>query len=417
MKTDKVDVLVIGAGPSGTVAASIIKKAGFTVMIVEKMKFPRFVIGESLLPRCMEALEEAGFLDAVKACGFQEKYGAKFVKNGKICDYFFADQFTPGWSWTWQVPRATFDKTLADTCEKMGIPVYYQTTVTGIEFNGSDSVTSVEDIDGNISLIEARFIVDGSGYGRVIPKLFNMDKPSNLPPRKTLFTHVVDTKRTMDDEPNRITIIVHQKGIWIWVIPFSNGNTSVGFVGEPEFFKATEGVSPEEQLRALLATEPYLSERMKDVEFVFEPKVLESWSTTTNKFYGDGFVLTGNVTEFLDPVFSSGVTLATVSSQTAAHLVIKKLNGENVDWETDYTQIMMQGVNTFRSYVMAWYEGTLDTIFFADNQVADIKSMICSVLAGYVWDTNNPYVKDHQTALQKLAKLIKVRDLLNSESP
>ena len=416
MKTDKVDVLVIGAGPSGTVAASIIKKAGFTVMIVEKMKFPRFVIGESLLPRCMEALEEAGFLDAVKACGFQEKYGAKFVKNGKICDYFFADQFTPGWSWTWQVPRATFDKTLADTCEKMGIPVSYETTVTGIQFNGSDSVTTVEDIDGNISLIEARFIVDGSGYGRVIPKLFNMDKPSNLPPRKTLFTHVVDTKRTMDDEPNRITIIVHQKGIWIWVIPFSNGNTSVGFVGEPEFFKATEGVSPEEQLRALLATEPYLSERMKDVEFVFEPKVLESWSTTTNKFYGDGFVLTGNVTEFLDPVFSSGVTLATVSSQTAAHLVIKKLNGENVDWETDYTQIMMQGVNTFRSYVMAWYEGTLDTIFFADNQVADIKSMICSVLAGYVWDTNNPYVKDHQTALQKLAKLIKVRDLLNSES-
>ena len=412
IKTEKIDVLVIGAGPAGTVAASIIKQAGFTVKIVEKMKCPRFVIGESLLPRCMEALEEAGFLDAVKAKGFQEKFGAKFVKNGKTCDYFFADQFTPGWSWTWQVPRGEFDKTLADTCEKMGIPVSYQTTVTGIKFIGSDSVTTVEDIDDNQSQIEARFIVDGSGYGRVIPRLFNMDKPSNLPPRKTLFTQVLDTKRTMDDEPNRITIIVHQKGIWIWVIPFSNGNTSVGFVGEPQFFKATEGLAPEQQLRALLATEPYLSERMKDAEFIFEPKVLESWSTTTNKFYGEGFVLTGNVTEFLDPVFSSGVTLATVSSQIAAHLVIKKLHGENVDWEADYTQIMMQGVNTFRSYVMAWYEGTLDTIFFADNQVADIKSMICSVLAGYVWDTNNPYVKDHSTALIKLAKLIKVRDSL-----
>lgn len=413
MKTEKVDVLVIGAGPAGTVAASIINKAGFKVKIVEKMKFPRFVIGESLLPRCMEALEEAGFLDAVKANGFQEKYGAKFVKNGKVCDYFFADQFTPGWSWTWQVPRATFDKTLADTCEKMGIPVSYETTVTGIEFNGSDSVTTIEDAGGNQSQIQARFIVDGSGYGRVIPKLFNMDKPSNLPPRKTLFTHVVDVKRTMDDEPNRITIIVHKKGIWIWVIPFSNGNTSIGFVGEPEFFKSTEG-APEEQLRALLATEPYLSERMKDVEFLFEPKVLESWSTTTNKFYGDGFVLTGNVTEFLDPVFSSGVTLATVSSQLAAHLVIQKLNGKDIDWETDYTQTMMQGVNTFRSYVMAWYEGTLDTIFFSDNQVPEIKSMICSVLAGYVWDTNNPYVKDHATALKKLATLIRVRDSMNS---
>ncbi len=414
MKTEQVDVLVIGAGPAGTVAASIINKAGFTVKIVEKMKFPRFVIGESLLPRCMEALEEAGFLDAVKAKGFQEKFGAKFVKNGKICDYFFADQFTPGWSWTWQVPRGEFDKTLADTCESMGIPISYETTVTGIEFNGSDSVTTVEDIDGNKSAIKARFIVDGSGYGRVIPKLFGMDKPSNLPPRKTLFTHVVDTRRTMDDEPNRITIIVHQYGIWIWVIPFSNGKTSVGFVGEPEFFKATDG-TPEEQLRALLATQPYLSERMKDVEFVFEPKVLESWSTTTNKFYGDGFVLTGNVTEFLDPVFSSGVTLATVSSQKAANLVIKKLKGEEVDWDADYTQAMMQGVNTFRSYVMAWYEGTLDTIFFADNQVPEIKSMICSVLAGYVWDTNNPYVKDHQTALQKLAKLITLRDSIKAK--
>jgi len=413
MKTEKTDVLVIGAGPSGTVAASIINQAGFKVKIVEKMKFPRFVIGESLLPRCMEALEEAGFLDAVKAIGFQEKFGAKFVKNGKICDYFFADQFTPGWSWTWQVPRAVFDKTLADTVEKMGVPVCYETTVTGIVFNGSDSVTTITDTDGNESQIEARFIVDGSGYGRVIPRLFNMDKPSNLPPRKTLFTHVVDTKRTMDDEPNRITIIVHQYGIWIWVIPFSNGNTSVGFVGEPGFFQATAG-STEEQMRTLLATEPYLAERMKDVEFVFEPKVLESWSTTTDKFYGDGFVLTGNVTEFLDPVFSSGVTLATVSSQIAAHLVIKKLNGETVDWDTDYTRPMMQGVDTFRSYVMAWYEGTLDTIFFADNQVPEIKSMICSVLAGYVWDTNNPYVKEHKTALQKLAKLITLRDSLKA---
>lgn len=414
MRTDKTDVLVIGAGPAGTVAASIIKQAGFSVRIVEKMKFPRFVIGESLLPRCMEALDEAGFLDAVKAKGFQEKFGAKFVKDGKICDYFFADQFTKGWSWTWQVPRAEFDNTLSDCCQKMGIPIDYETTVTDIRFNGSDSVTTVEDVNGNCSLIEAKFIVDGSGYGRVIPRLFNMDKPSNLPPRKTLFTHVVDTKRTMDDEPNRITIIVHQYGIWIWVIPFSNGNTSVGFVGEPGFFESTDGLSPEEQMRALLATQPYLAERMKDVEFIFEPRTIQSWSTTTDRFYGDGFVLTGNVTEFLDPVFSSGVTLATVSSQTAAHLVIKKLKGEAVNWDKEYTEVMMQGVNTFRSYVMAWYEGTLDTIFFADNQVPEIKSMICSVLAGYVWDTDNPYVKDHSTALVKLAKRIKVRDSLNN---
>src|SRR5215203_7506738 len=100
MTTENVDVLVIGAGPAGTVAASIINKAGFKVKIVEKQKFPRFVIGESLLPRCMEALEEAGFLEAVKEKGFQEKFGAKFVKNGVICDYNFSESFTEGWKWT-----------------------------------------------------------------------------------------------------------------------------------------------------------------------------------------------------------------------------------------------------------------------------------------------------------------------------
>jgi flavin-dependent dehydrogenase len=414
MKVEKVDVLVIGAGPSGTVAASIINKAGYSVKIVEKLKFPRFVIGESLLPRCMEALEEAGFLDAVKAKGFQEKFGAKFVKNGKICDYLFADQFTKGWTWTWQVPRAEFDKTLADTCEQMGIPISYETTVTGITFNGPNSITTVEDAQGNTSRIEARFIVDGSGYGRVIPRLFNLDKPSNLETRKALFAHTVDTKRSMADEPNRITIVVHEYGVWIWIIPFSNGITSLGFVGNPGFFDKTPGTT-EEQLRTLIAADPYCAERFKDVEFVFEPRILQGWSSTTDKFYGDGFVLTGNVTEFLDPVFSSGVTLATVSSQTAAKLVIRKLKGQEVDWDTEYMDVMMQGVNTFRSYVMAWYEGTLDTIFFADNQDPQIKSMICSVLAGYVWDTNNPYVKNHQHALHKLARIIEMRDSLQKQ--
>jgi flavin-dependent dehydrogenase len=411
MNTEKVDVLVIGAGPAGTVAASIVNKAGYKVKIVEKLKFPRFVIGESLLPRCMEALTEAGFVDAVKEKGFQEKFGAKFVKDGKVCDYFFADQFTPGWTWTWQVPRGEFDKTLADTVEKMGVPVSYETTVTAIRFNGPDSVTTVENANGETTEIAARFIIDGSGYGRVIPKLFNLDRPSNLPPRKALFTHTVDLKRSMADEPNRITIVVHEPGVWIWIIPFSNGITSLGFVGNPEFFENYKGTE-EEQLRALIAAQPYLSERFEHVEMVFPPRVLQSWSSTTDKFYGDGFVLTGNVTEFLDPVFSSGVTLATVSSQLAGNLVIRRLRGESIDWDKEYTQPMMQGVNTFRSYVMNWYDGTLDTIFFADEQDPLIKSQICSVLAGYVWDLNNPYVKFHHNALYKLSSMIEYRDSL-----
>lgn len=405
MQNQKTDVLVIGAGPAGTIAASIVNKAGYSVKIVEKQRFPRFVIGESLLPRCMEALDEAGFLEAVKAKNFQQKFGAKFVKDGKVCDYFFADQFTKGWSWTWQVPRAEFDKTLADTVESMGVPVYYETTVTDIRFSPGHSVTSVVDKDGNESTIEARFIIDGSGYGRVIPSLLKLDKPSNLPARKALFAHTVDVNRSMDAEPNRITIVVHKPGVWVWIIPFSNGITSLGFVGDPSFFEGYQGTD-EEKLRAMIADEPYLAERFQGVEFVFGTRTLQGWSSTCEKFYGDGFVLTGNVTEFLDPVFSSGVTLASVSSQKAAHLVIKKLRGEEVDWEKDYMEPMMQGINTFRSYVMSWYDGTLDTIFFAKNPRQEIKNQICSVLAGYVWDLENPYVKDHHIALRRLSRWI-----------
>ncbi len=409
MKTSSTDVLVIGAGPAGSIAASIVRQSGYNVRVVEKLKFPRFVIGESLLPRCMEALEEAKFLDAVKAKGFQEKFGAKFVRDGEICDFNFSSQYTPGWNWTWQVPRGEFDKTLADALETMGVPVNYETTVTAIRFDGTDSVTTVEDKNGNKEEIKARFIIDGSGYGRVIPSLFNLDRPSSLPSRKTLFTHMEDTRRSMAHEPNRITIVVHKPTIWIWVIPFSNGVTSVGFVGEPEFFDSVSG-TPEEMLRALIASEPEIADRFADAKMMFPPMTLQSWSKTTDKFYGDGFVLTGNVTEFLDPVFSSGVTLASVSSQLAAHMIIRTLKGEKVDWQKEYQEKMQQGVDTFRTYVNGWYDGTLHKVFFAEQKEEQFMNQICSVLAGYVWDENNPFVRQHEKMLKTLVKVIEINE-------
>jgi 2-polyprenyl-6-methoxyphenol hydroxylase-like FAD-dependent oxidoreductase len=132
--SEKIDVLVIGAGPAGSVSASMLCQAGYSIRVVEKEKFPRFVIGESLLPRCMEVLEDAKFLDAIRAKNFQEKSGAKFMKGDKVSDFNFSDQFSDGWTWTWQVPRAEFDLTLITEVERMGVPVSFETTVTDIEF-------------------------------------------------------------------------------------------------------------------------------------------------------------------------------------------------------------------------------------------------------------------------------------------
>ncbi|MBX2965375.1 MAG: tryptophan 7-halogenase [Cyclobacteriaceae bacterium] len=402
----EVDVLIIGAGPAGSIAASIIHKAGLQVHVVEKEKFPRFVIGESLLPRCMEVLEEAGFLDALKEKKFQEKSGAKFLKGNDVADYNFSDQFSKGWSWTWQVPRAEFDQTLVEVNLQRGISIEFQTTVTAIEFfDDESSLTTVIDAAGQEKKIAARFIIDASGYGRVIPRLFNLDRPSNLDPRKTIFAHVQDPKRDDFDEPNRILIVTYAPETWVWIIPFSSGTTSLGFVGSFDFFDSIEG-GLDQKFKTLIEGNDYLKRRFAGADWVFQPRKLEAWSATTDKFYGKGFVLTGNVTEFLDPVFSSGVMFATVSSQLASHAVIKKLSGETVDWENEYTNVIQQGVDTFRSYVMAWYNGTLDTIFFARDKDPHVVRQICSVLAGYVWDMENPYVKGHATELRRLARKI-----------
>jgi len=412
MQTEKVDVLVIGAGPAGSIASSIIHQQGFKVKVVEKEKFPRFVIGESLLPRVMDHLEEAKLLDAVKKVGFQEKFGAKFVRGNEICDFNFSEQFSKGWTWTWQVPRAQFDQVLSSTVASMGVEVEEQTSVIDIKFNGTQSITTVVDKDGNKKQIEAKFIVDASGYGRVIPRMFNLDKPSAFDPRKTHFTHFRDLKRPEGIDGNRITVVVHQKRTWIWIIPFSNGITSVGFVADPEFFKDFPE-NATERMKAIIASDSNTQDRFGNAEMIFEPRTIEGYAISTKQLYGDGFVLCGNATEFLDPVFSSGVTFAMESGNKAGKLVGSFLRGEQVDWQVDYTEHMMQGINTFRSYVSAWYEGDLHDIFFSENPDPEIKKQICSVLAGYVWDLNNPFVKKHDRALKSLAQVIRMEKTKN----
>ncbi len=409
--SEKIDVLVIGAGPAGSIAAAMIHKSGLSVRVVEREKFPRFVIGESLLPRCMEVLEDTDMIEVIKAKKFQEKFGAKFMKDDKVSDFNFSDQFSDGWKWTWQVQRAEFDLALISEVERRGVKVDFETTVTAIEFfEDESSSTTVQHKDNTTEKINARFIIDASGYGRVIPRLFNLDKPSNLDPRKSIFAHVTDAHRNNHDEPNRIIAVMYAPGVWTWVIPFSNGITSLGFVGSFEFFESIEG-DQSEKFRKCIDGNEYLKKRFGDASWVFEPRKLEAWSATTDKFYGPGFVLTGNVTEFLDPIFSSGVMFATVSSHLASKMVIRKLKGETVNWDEDYTNFIRQGVDTFRTFVMAWYDGTLEKIFFSKTPNPVVKRQICSVLAGYVWDQQNPFVRAHEKAIKSLARLISIQSL------
>lgn len=399
------DVVIIGAGPAGAVAGTKLIKDGWSVLVLEKMEFPRFVIGESLLPKCMNYLEELDLLDAVKEQAFQVKTGVTFYHEDKICEFLFSQRFTEGWDYTYQVKRADFDLALINEAEKKGVNVEFNTEVTDVQTSKIEQIVTCRDANGIEHQIRSRFVVDASGYGRVLPKMFNLEKPAISIPRGSIFAHINDSKRTENASDNIFVHAFRNNTAWIWSIPFSDGTASVGIVGEIDFINECDENSGE-KFKGLVKTFPGLEERFSDMEFAFEPKKILNYSISVEKMYGDGFVLCGNSTEFLDPVFSSGVTLAIGSGYQAAELVSKQLKGEQVDWEKDYVAFMEHGIEVFRSYVDGWYSGDLHKIFFAENGNPEFKKQICSVLAGYVWDKTNPFVKKHKTILPTLAKVI-----------
>ena len=404
MNIEKVDILVVGAGPSGTMAAAIANKSGLNVKIIEKTKFPRFVIGESLLARCMDHFEEAGVLEELNKHNFQVKNGAIFLKGEQRCEFDFSEQFTKGKAWTWQVPRDKFDKIIADQVESMGVAIDYESEVIDIKFNGTESTTIVKDKRGVEKKIEAKFIIDASGYGRVIPKLLDLNYPSTQPNRSTIFTHFKDLNRPNTEDSNRIIAISHKPDVWIWVIPFSNGNTSCGFVGNPDYLEKYKG-TPTERLKSLINNEPLLQARFQNADMIFEPLMISAYSIAVKQLHGPGYVLTGNSTEFLDPIFSAGVTFATESGILAGKLASKQLKGEKIDWDLEYSMPILNGIEVFRTYIDAWYDGSLHKIFFSDIIDEKVKKQICSVLAGYVWDKKNPFVARHKQSVRNLANL------------
>ncbi|TXE08331.1 NAD(P)/FAD-dependent oxidoreductase [Gelidibacter salicanalis] len=408
MKDVQVDVLIIGAGPSGCVAAAYLHKHQVNVKVVEKSVFPRFVIGESLLPRCMDHFEEVGLLDALIAQNFEIKSGARFIRGETICEFDFSEKYTAGYDWTWQAPRADFDFALTKELKKQGVDIAFNQEVVAVEFDEeSASQTTIKTGNGEHYRIKAKFIIDSSGYGRVLPRLLNLDKPSTIPEHSSIFSHVKEEARPAGTEGTFITFDVLDTDTWFWVIPFSNGNTSIGFVGKTDFINSFEG-TPEERLAQMLKKSSYYYERFKNVDFLFEPKSIQNYSKSVTQLYGKGYALTGNSAEFLDPVFSSGVTFATESGLKAAKLITKELNNEFVDWEKDYAEYMKKGVSVFASYVKEWYTGNLQTIFFEGVDNKEIKRQICAVLAGYVWDETNPFVKNHHRLIKTVAKVIRL---------
>lgn len=386
-----VDVLIIGAGPSGSLSAALLASRGYDVLVLEKQKFPRFSIGESLLANSLEMLDEAGMLEVVMAQGFQFKNGAAFVHNDRYSEFNFAEKSSPGSPFTFQVPRAQFDKVLADEAERRGARVEYEVEITAIDVSGERPVVTSKRGD-EIKTHRPRFVLDASGFGRTLPRLLDLHRPADFPVRSAVFVHVQDNTTAGEFDRQKIRVGVHptNQEVWSWFIPFSNGHSSLGIVATPEHHAQFKGTL-EERLWQLVADEPKLGHLLRNAKAVRPVAELTGYASKVKSMFGPGFALLGNAAEFLDPVFSSGVTVAMKSAMLASEALDRQLKGERVDWQTEFADPLAYGVETFRSFVIGWYDGSLQDVIFFEKQDPAIRRMICSVLAGYVWDTKNPY--------------------------
>jgi len=399
------DIIIIGAGPSGAVAAALLNKKDYRVLVLEKEYFPRFSIGESLLPQCMTYLEQAGMLAAVEQAEFQYKNGAAFSRGDDYEYYDFRDKFTEGRGTTFQVQRDRFDKILADEAEKQGVEIRYGQTVTAYDSGDDGATLTVKNEKGDDYQLTAKFVLDASGFGRVLPRLLNLEKETTLLPRRSVFTHIQDNITDSRYDRDKILITVHPEHheIWYWLIPFGNGRASVGAVVPQEFLEAMPGDS-ENHLKTLISQGGMLKEILANAEFDTAVRSIGGYSSDVTALYGEHFALLGNAGEFLDPVFSSGVTIALKSASLAADVVDRQLAGKQPDWQQEFALPLKQGVNTFKEFVEGWYDERFQDVVFSKFRNEKVTRMISSVLAGYAWDIENPYVKT-PSRLSTLAEL------------
>lgn len=411
------DVVIIGAGPSGSSAAALLRQRGYQVIMLEKQHFPRFSIGESLLPQCMVFLEEAGLLDAVEqnveACHFQFKNGAAFLRGKQRTYYDFTQKWSAGPGTTYQIRRAAFDHVLAQKAADLGTDLRFGHEVVAVNVEPAQPELTVRNEQGESYQIKAKFLLDASGFGRILPKFLNLERPSDFPVRRAVFGHIEDGLNQLPEgefDRNKILITVHEKDhrAWYWLIPFADGRSSFGIVAEQSFFDhyQFDQTDPDALLalfKRILADEPDLSQLLRHMKFDTPLRTLVGYSADVTSLADRNYALLGNAGEFLDPVFSSGVTIALKSSSLVVPLLDRVFRGETVDWMEEYEKPLRKGIQVFRAYVEAWYQGEFQDVVFSELQNEKIRRMIASLLAGYAWDESNPIYRNARARLTTLA--------------
>ena len=363
------DVIVIGGGPAGSTAASMLAKHGKSVMLLEREKFPREHVGESLLPASLPVLEELGVYEQVKAAGFLPKYGATMIwgEDKEPWTWRF-EETNSRYTHSYQVNRAEFDNILLKHAESLGVKVSEESSVTEVDINFSEKKVKYIDSLGMQREVEAKFLIDASGQSALLSKLNGFQKYDPNFRNLAVYGYFGDAKRISSPNENNIFIESYKDG-WMWNIPLKGGIASIGAVVDSEFGrKRLKALKPEDFLLEQISQCSDMPSLLKDSSFRGKTTVLRDWSYSSDKMAGDGWVIAGDAGCFIDPLFSSGVHLAMMSGVLAAAYAntFFKDNELALVSASEYERLFRVEYSHFRELALLFYSSnrTVESYFW-----------------------------------------------------
>lgn len=382
------DVLIIGGGPAGSTAATLLARKNYRVTLVEKAHHPRFHIGESLLPANLPLLEKLGVADEVRAIGM-EKWGAEFMspwhEHKQV--FQFGDAMDKSMPYAYQVERAGFDEILIRNAGRSGANVIEGCKVTDVQFLPDDqgAIVTTRTDDGLSKTWRTRFVLDASGRDTFLGKQFDVKERNDAHNSTALYAHFRNVRRNEGRDEGNITIFWFDHG-WFWFIPLSNGNTSIGAVTWPYYLK-TRKKPLAEFLMDTIAMCPKLAERLKGAELASEPEATGNYSYTCSRTHGANYLLLGDAYTFIDPVFSSGVMLAMNSAFAGADAVDCCLSRpkEAPAALRHFDRSMRVGPKKFSWFIYRVTNPTMRNLFMGPRNLFRMQEALLSVLAGDVF--------------------------------